>query len=67
MPRLQHDDVAAPLAILPPPRSLERPDGLRPGHNWKLGHQTVTSTSRIATVRGIPLAARASMHARMAS
>jgi hypothetical protein len=63
MTLLQEDDVAALLPVHALPRALEAPDGFSARDDGQLGHQTFTSTSRVATVSGMPLAARASRHA----
>jgi hypothetical protein len=59
--------VASPLAIHSPAGRLERLHRIRAGDDRQLRYQTATSTSLMATVTGIPLAARASTHAAIAS
>src|SRR5687768_16295604 len=65
--RFQQDDMTAALAVDPPPGANERPYGIRAGDDGKLRHQRATSTSRVATVSGMPLAARASRQPSIAS
>ena len=60
LPWFHKDGVAASLPVKAPAGALESPHDFRPGKHGKARHQTGTSTSRTATVTGIPFATRAS-------
>ena len=64
---LDHDNVATPLSIDTPTAVFQYPNRFGPGNNRKFGHYRLTSTSRMATVKGMPCAARTSRHPRIAS
>src|SRR5664279_1003704 len=62
----QHN-VAASLPGDPPTQVLERPNRSAGAKQRESGHQTVTSTSRVVTVNGMPSSALTARHSRIAS
>jgi hypothetical protein len=59
--------VAASLPRDAPTQALERPNRIARAKQRESGHQTVTSTSCVVTVNGMPSSVLTARHSRIAS
>ena len=67
MARLYQDHVAAPLTRDLPAQAHKHADHLPATQDGKRGHPTAISTSRVATLRGMPRSALTARHSLIAS